>query len=49
MRQFGYETLPDELNGPMVHRLENVMTMDCSLHAAFNRLSIWLVPTVRLC
>jgi len=31
-----------ELNGPLIHRLENVLTMDLGLHYFFDRLEIWL-------
>ena len=47
MRRFGYETLPDDLTGPKVHRLENVMTMDPSVHSLYDQLMIWLTATVR--
>jgi hypothetical protein len=35
-----------ELNGPNIHRLENIMTMDVRVHVAFNCLNIWLEATV---
>ncbi len=47
MSRFGHETLPDDLNGPNVHRLENVMTMAPNVHTLFDQLMIWLTATVR--
>ena len=47
MCRFGHDTLPDDLNGPKVHRLENVMTMVPGAHRRFDQLAIWLVATVR--
>jgi len=47
LAQFGYASVLDELNGLKVHRLENVMTMDRTLHGFFNNMDIWLVATVR--
>lgn len=43
---FGYKPHLDELNGLNIHRLENVITLDPNVHDLFNRLSLWLVPTV---
>lgn len=48
MSRFGHEELPDELNGPNVHRLENVMTLVLPLHVDFDQLMVWFVATVRL-
>jgi hypothetical protein len=48
MQSFGYESLPGELNGPKVHRLENVMTLTPGLHMLFDQLRVWFVATVRL-
>jgi hypothetical protein len=48
MQRFGYESLRDELSGPKVHRLENVMTLNYELHTDFDRLEIWFVANVRL-
>jgi hypothetical protein len=48
MERFGYESLRDELSGPKVHRLENVMTLSYELHTQFDRLRLWFVATVRL-
>jgi len=47
MKRFGYDSLLDELNGAQVHRLENVMTLDPSVHAMFDQLEIWFTATVR--
>lgn len=47
MSRFGYKTLPEDLNGPKVHRLENVMTMEIRFHYLFDQLMIWLTETVR--
>jgi hypothetical protein len=48
MVRFGYTSLPDELGGANVHRLENVMTLAPGVHATFGRLDIWFVATVNL-
>jgi hypothetical protein len=48
MNRFGYEELPEQLNGSKVHRLENVMTMVTGFHLIFDQLKVWFVPTVRL-
>ncbi|PPQ70849.1 hypothetical protein CVT25_003949 [Psilocybe cyanescens] len=48
MHHFGYENLPDELNGSKVHRLENVMTLTPQFHIYFNKLDIWFVATNKL-
>ena len=47
MQRFGYESLLTELNGPKVHRLENVMTLVPEVHMQFDQLGIWFVATVR--
>ncbi|KIM35294.1 hypothetical protein M413DRAFT_32599 [Hebeloma cylindrosporum] len=41
MERFGYDTLPEELNGSKIHRLENVMTLSSDVHQYFDQLSIW--------
>ena len=46
MKQFGYNTLPEELNGCKVHRLENVMTMGAHFRNLFDELRFWLSATV---
>ncbi|KAF8900272.1 hypothetical protein CPB84DRAFT_1815431 [Gymnopilus junonius] len=45
MHRFGYEELPDELNGSKVHRLENVMTLVPGFHMDFDQLDIWFIAT----
>ncbi|KAF8059914.1 hypothetical protein FPV67DRAFT_1708679 [Lyophyllum atratum] len=45
MHRFGYEQLPDELNGSKVHRLENVMTLVPGFRIDFDRLDIWFTAT----
>ena len=47
MQRFGYQSLPDDLNGSKVHRLENVMTMAPDVHHRFDELAIWFTATVR--
>ncbi|KAG5635286.1 hypothetical protein H0H81_011824 [Sphagnurus paluster] len=42
---FGYKNLPHELNGPKIHRLENVMTAVPGFHNLFDELGIWFTPT----
>jgi len=46
MERFGYESLPQELNGPQIHRLENVMTLAPGCHLKFDQLRFWFVATV---
>ncbi|KAF5310633.1 hypothetical protein D9619_008090 [Psilocybe cf. subviscida] len=45
MTRFGYTSLPDDLNGPNIHRLENIMTLQGDIHKLFDSLSIWFVAT----
>ena len=47
MLRFGYKSLPDDLTGHKVHRLENVMTLTSDFHTHFDRLGVWFVATVR--
>ena len=47
MERFGQKNLPEELNGPKIHRLENVMTVACDFQIQFDNLRVWFVPTVR--
>ena len=35
-----------ELNGNEIHRLENVLTLSLTFHDYFDRLEVWLEPTV---
>jgi len=41
--RFGYKIF-DELNGPGIHRLQNVLTMDKNVHTYFDRLKVWFEP-----
>ncbi|KAI6008098.1 hypothetical protein F5J12DRAFT_826633 [Pisolithus orientalis] len=43
--RFGYGHLQQELNGIGINRLENVMTMDLTLHKLFDSLQIWFCET----
>jgi len=36
----------EELNGPNIYRLENIMTLDTGVRVLFNNLDIWLEETV---
>ncbi|KAF5311136.1 hypothetical protein D9619_008051 [Psilocybe cf. subviscida] len=42
MSRFGY-SLPEDLHGGKVHRLENVLTLSQDIHAYFNSLAIWFI------
>lgn len=46
MERFGQVLAVEELNGPAIHRLENVMTMDTTMHKLFDDLGIWFEETV---
>jgi hypothetical protein len=46
MERFGRVNGFLELNGPDIHRLENIMTMDLRVHGAFDCLDLWLEATV---
>jgi len=46
MERFGQVLGVEELNGADIHRLENIMTMDGTLHTLFDSLGIWLEETV---
>jgi len=46
MERFGQVNGFLELNGPNIHRLESVITMEKSLHTFFDRLAIWFEATV---
>ena len=46
MKEFGYEDLPEKLNGAGIHNLDNVMTLDPSIHAWFDKLEIWFEAVV---
>ena len=45
LKRFGYDI--DNLNGPKVHSLYNVMTMEKNVHDWFDRLEMWFEATVR--
>jgi len=47
MRCFGYEDLPEKLNGAGVHRLDNITTLDHTIHSWFDELQLWLDAEVR--
>jgi hypothetical protein len=47
MQRFGYQNIPHELNGENIHRLENVMTLEHTVHKHFDDLKLWFEPTVR--
>ncbi|EAU81019.1 hypothetical protein CC1G_13484 [Coprinopsis cinerea okayama7 len=46
LEKFGYTCILDELQGPNVHRLENVMTLDPNIQGAFHMLRLWFAPSV---
>lgn len=48
MKRFGYESLPEELNGPLIHRLENVMTLSQDIHYMFDHLELWFAEMPKL-
>ncbi|KAJ3511318.1 hypothetical protein NLJ89_g4167 [Agrocybe chaxingu] len=45
LSRFGYEKLPEELDGAKNHRLENVVTLEVTVHSCFESNRLWLVPT----
>jgi hypothetical protein len=44
LKRFGYDV--ENLNGPKVHSLFNVMTMEKNVHDLFDRLYLWFEATV---
>ena len=46
MEYFGYKDLPDKLSGAGVHSLDNVMTLDPSIHSWFDELKLWFEAVV---
>lgn len=44
MASFGFDV--EKLNGPKIHSLQNVMTLECDMHDAFDRLALWFESTV---
>ncbi|EFI27089.1 hypothetical protein CC1G_15218 [Coprinopsis cinerea okayama7 len=45
LERFGYGELLDQLNGPGIHRLDNVMALSLEVHEPFESLVFWLVPS----
>ncbi|KIY72631.1 hypothetical protein CYLTODRAFT_486271 [Cylindrobasidium torrendii FP15055 ss-10] len=45
MRHIGYPDILDELKGPLIHRLGNVMTLEATLHGMFHDLDLCLDAT----
>ncbi|KAF4609789.1 hypothetical protein D9613_012070 [Agrocybe pediades] len=45
LQRFGYTTLPNELEGENIHRLENIMTLRHDEHTVFTRFLLWFVAT----
>jgi len=41
MRCFGYEDLPERLNGADIHSLDNIMTLQHDIHSWFDKLQLW--------
>jgi len=46
-RCFGYEDLPEKLNGVGVHSLDNITTLDYTIHSWFDELQLWPDAEVR--
>jgi hypothetical protein len=44
LKRFGYDV--ESLNGPKVHSLFNVVTMEQNAHDWFDRLQLWFEATV---
>lgn len=42
MERFGQRSFMNELTGPDIHRLTNILTLDHHLHSCFDRLVLWL-------
>jgi len=43
---FGHPEILEQLNGAKVHSLENVMTLEQTLHGWFDNLQVWFEETV---
>ncbi|KAI6162724.1 hypothetical protein EDD17DRAFT_1574516 [Pisolithus thermaeus] len=43
--RFGYSALREEFNGSNINRLENVVTLEPSLHSFFDSLQVWFTET----
>ena len=46
VERFGYNKAFEELNGTGIHRLENILTLDPNVHFSFDRLRLWLEPSI---
>ena len=46
MSHFGYEDLLEKLSGSGIHSLDNVMTLDASVHSMFDQLHLWFEAVV---
>lgn len=46
LKCFGYEELPERLKGNVIRSLDNVMTLDLSVHNWFDRLELWFEAVV---
>lgn len=44
--RFGQTKVPEELNGARIHRLENVITMEATVHYAFQMLQLLFTATL---
>ncbi|TFK45233.1 hypothetical protein OE88DRAFT_1669531 [Heliocybe sulcata] len=42
---FGHDSVMDALKGKNIHSLDNTLTLDCSVHSAFDRLQLWFEAT----
>lgn len=49
LERFDFKGIIEELAGPKVHSLTNILTLDASVHQSFNALKVWFEEdTVRL-
>ncbi len=46
MSCFGYEDLPRKLSGAGIHSLDNIKTLDVSIHSLFDKLQPWFEAVV---
>ena len=46
MKSFGYEDLPEKLNGAGIHSLDNIMTLELNIHSWFDELRLWFEAVV---
>jgi len=44
MERFGDILITEELNGPDIHNLTNIMTMATDYHTSFDNLQLWFEP-----